>query len=190
MSGRIAIAVLVTLAAVFGVRAWNTHLIGQGDAQGAQRVQAAWNQAEANRTAEEARAREKAALKRAADEVAARAVEQAKQVEAERIANEDAKREQATRAALATATDRNRSLLTTIAQLNADAAAAKLSGAGPQSCPDTELDAATAARNALGECSSRYTQLGGIADRLSNQVMGLQDYVKKMVLEGEAADVH
>ena len=180
MSGRIWIAVLVTLAAVFGVRAWNAHLIGQGDAQGAQRVQAAWKQAEAKALAQ-------AASKRAADEAAARTAELAKQKEVERIANEDAQREQAARAALAAATDRNRSLLTTIAQLNANAAAAKLSSSGAQSCTATELDAGTAARNALGECSSRYTTLGGIADRLSNQVMGLQDYIKKTALEGDRA---
>lgn len=185
MRARILIAILITLAAVLGVRAWNSHLVAQGDAQGAQRVQQAWDQAEAKRQAAESAAREKAALKRAADETAARATEQAKQKETERIAHEQAQREQAQRAALAAADSRHRSLLTTIAQLNANAAAAKLSGTGPQSCAAADIDAATAARNALGECSSRYTALGGAADRLSNQVMGLQDYIKANVLEGE-----
>ena len=180
-----ALIVIATLAAVLGLRAWNGHLVAQGDAQGAARVQQAWNQAEDKRQATESAANAKAALKRAADEAAARAAEQSKQKETERIADEQAQREQASRAALDSATSRNRSLLTTIAQLNANAAAAKLSGPGPQSCAAAEADGATIARNALGECSSRYTALGGVADRLSNQVIGLQSYIKANVLEGE-----
>lgn len=185
MRARILLAILITLAALFGVRAWNSHLVAQGDAQGSKRVQQAWDQAEEKRRAAESDASAKAALKRAADETVARLAEQAKQKETERIAHEQAQREQASRAALDTATSRNRSLLTTIAQLNANAAAAKLSSPGPQSCTAADVDGATAARNALGECSSRYTTLGGVADRLSNQVIGLQSYIKANVLEGE-----
>lgn len=180
-----ALIVIATLAAVLGLRAWSGHLVAQGDAQGAARVQQAWDQAEGKRKAAESAASAKAALERAADESAARAAEHAKQKETERIAHEQAQREQASRDALDSATSRNRSLLTTIAQLNANAAAAKLSGASPQSCTAADVDGATAARNALGECSSRYTTLGGIADRLSNQVIGLQGYIKANVLEGE-----
>lgn len=185
MKGRILLAIVITLAAAFGVRAWNSHLVAQGDAQGARRVQQAWDHAEAKRQATESEASAKAAFKRAADETATRIAEQAKQKETERIAHEQAQREQASRAALDSATSRNRSLLTTIAQLNANAAAAKLSSTSPQSCTAADVDGATVARNALGECSSRYTTLGGVADRLSNQVIGLQDYIKANVLEGE-----
>lgn len=174
MTGRILIFWVLAFSAGAGLQLWNAHLIAKGDAQGAKRVQQAWDQASAQ-----------VARQRAAAEAAQRQAEQAKQKETERIAHEQAEREQASRTALAAATDRNRSLLTTIAQLNANAAAAKLSGPGPQSCAASDVDAATAARNALGECSSRYTALGGVADRLSNQVMGLQSYIKANVLEGE-----
>lgn len=185
MTGRILMAVVLTLGAVMGVRLWNAHLIAQGDAQGADRVHTEWNTAEAKRLADEADARAKAAQKRVVDEAAERTKEQAKQIEAERIAHEQAQREEAARTALDTATARNRSLLTTIAQLNANAAA-RLSSPGPQSCTAADLDAATAARTALGECSSRYTALGGIADWLSGQVMGLQDYVHTVIQPGQA----
>ena len=184
MTGRILIVILITLAAVFGVRAWNSHLVAQGDAQGANRVQQAWDQADANRKAAESDASAKAALKRAADETAARADEQAKQKETERIAHEQVQREQAQSAALAVAESRNRSLHTTIAQLNANAAA-RLSSPSPQSCTTADIDAATTARTALGECSSRYTALGGVADRLSGQVTGLQDFIRSTVLREE-----
>ena len=185
MTGRILIAVVLTLGAVMGVRLWNAHLIAVGDAQGADRVQTEWNTAEAKRLAAEATARMEAAQKRTAVEAAERSQEQAKQIEAERIAHEQAQREQAQRDALAAADSRNRSLHTTIAQLNADAAA-RLSSPSAQSCTSADLDAATTARTALGECSSRYTALGGIADRLSGQVTGLQDYVKSVIQPGQA----
>lgn len=186
MTGRILIAVVLTLGAVMGVRLWNAHLITQGDAQGAGRVQTEWNTSEAKRLAAEATARMEAAQKSAAAETKARADELAKQIEAERIAHEQAQREQAQRTSLAAAESRNRSLLTTIAQLNANAAAAKLSGTGAQSCTSADVDAAATARTALGECSSRYTALGGVADQLSGQVTGLQDYVRSVTHSGQA----
>ena len=185
MTGRLLIAVVLTLGAVLGVQLWNAHLIAKGDAQGADRVRTEWNTADTQRLADEAKARMEAAQKRAIAEVAERNQEQAKQIEAERIAHEQAQREQAAHTALDTATARNRSLLTTIAQLNANAAAAKLSSSGPQSCTTADIDAATTARTALGECSSRYTALGGIADRLSGQVTGLQDYVRAVIQPGQ-----
>ena len=188
MTGRILIAVVLTLGAVMGVRLWNAHLIAVGDAQGADRVQTQWNTAEAKRLAAEATARMEAAQKRTVAEAAERSQEQAKQIEAERIAHEQAQREQAQRDALAAADSRNRSLHTTIAQLNADAAA-RLSSTGAQSCTSADLDAATTARTALGECSSRYTALGGVADKLSGQVSGLQDYVRTVIKPGQAGDV-
>ena len=185
MTGRILIAVVLTLGAVMGVRLWNAHLIAQGYAQGAGRVQTEWNISDAKRLAAEATTRMEAAQKRSVAEANARTEEQAKQIEAERIANEQAQREQASRTALDTATARSRSLLTTIAQLNANAAA-RLSSPGPQSCTTADIDAGTTARTALGECSSRYTALGGVADRLSGQVTGLQDYVRSVTHSGQA----
>lgn len=185
MTGRILIAVVLTLGAVLGVQLWNAHLIAQGDTQGANRVRTEWNTANAQRQADEAKARMEAAQKRAIAEVTERDQEQAKQIEAERIAREQAQREQAQSAALAAAESSNRSLHTTIAQLNANAAA-RLSSPGPQSCTASDIDAGTTARTALGECSSRYTALGGIADRLSGQVTGLQDYVRAVIQPDQA----
>lgn len=184
MTGRLLMAVVLTLGAVLGVQLWNAHLIAKGDAQGADRVRTEWNTANTQRQADEAKARMEAAQKRAIAEVAERDQEKAKQIEAERIAREQAQREQAQSAALAAAESRNRSLHTTIAQLNANAAA-RLSSPGPQSCTAADIDAATTARELLGECSSRYTALGGIADRLSGQVTGLQDYVKSVIQPGQ-----
>ena len=188
MTGRILIAVVLTLGAGIGAQLGHQHLIAKGDAQGAERVRAEWNTADAKRLTNEADARTKAAQMRAVEEAAERTKEQAKQQEAERIAHEQVQREQAQSAALAVAESRNRSLHTTIAQLNADAAA-RLSSPGPQSCTASDIDAATTARTALGECSSRYTALGGVADQLSGQVTGLQDYVRSVIKPGQAGGV-
>lgn len=185
MTGRILLAIVITLAAVFGVRAWNSHLVAQGDVQGSQRVQQAWDKAEATRKAKEAQASAQAALQRAAAEAAQRTAEQAKQKEAERIAHEQAQREQASRAALDAATASNRSLLTTIANLNADAAA-RLSSPGAQSCTTADIDAAARARAALGECSSEYTAVAGVADQLTDKVTGLQDFVRSVSSSNQA----
>lgn len=174
---RVLIAVVLLLGAVLGIKAWNAHLIAQGDAQGAQRVQSLWDTAETRRKADEKEAALHAMAQQAQAESQARAQEQAKQQEAERIAREQAQREQALQGALAAATDRNRSLHTTISQLNANAAAAMSGTTTPTSC-SAELNAATTARNALGACSSRYTAVAGVADQLAIQVTGLQDHLR------------
>lgn len=180
MTARILMIVVLTLGVVLGVNAWNTHLVAKGDAQGAQRVHSEWKAAEAKREGEAARLQ-------AENERSERTKEQAKQQEAERIAREQLQREQAIRSAMAAADARNRSLHTTIAQLNADAAA-RLSGSSPQSCSTADIDGATAARTALGQCSSRYTAVAGVADQLAGQVAGLQDYVRSVQTGG--ADGH
>nr|WP_315539431.1 DUF2514 domain-containing protein [uncultured Comamonas sp.] len=170
MSSRVVAAILLALGAVLGVQAWNTHLVAKGDAQGAQRVHSEWKAAEAKREGDAARLQ-------AENERSERAKEQAKQKEAERIAREQVQREQAMRSAMAAADARNRSLHTTIAQLNADAAA-RMPSDGQAACSAADIDGATAARNALGQCSSRYTAVAGVADQLAGQVAGLQDYVR------------
>lgn len=170
MNSRVVATILLALGAVLGVQAWNTHLVAKGDAQGAQRVHSEWKAAEAKREGEAARLQ-------AENERSERTKEQAKQQEAERIAREQLQREQAMRSAMAAADARNRSLHTTIAQLNADAAA-RVSSAGQAACSAADIDGATAARTALGQCSSRYTAVAGVADQLAGQVAGLQDYVR------------
>lgn len=185
-TSRFLIVVVVLLGVFMGIKTWNAHLIAQGDAQGAQRVQTLWDTAEARRKADEKEAALRAMAQQAQAQAHVRAQEQAKQQEAERIAREQAQREQQLQGALAAATARNRSLHTTIAQLNANAAAAMSSAAAPTRC-STELDAATTARNALGACSSRYTDLAGVADRLAVQVTGLQDHVQMLSTTPEVA---
>ncbi|MBV2164891.1 MAG: hypothetical protein KUL80_11590 [Comamonas sp.] len=106
-----------------------------------------------------------------------RAREAAYQKETERITHETAQREAQLRAAGAAADARVRSLHTVIAQLNADAAA-HLPGPGADTCAAAQPDAAATARTALGACSQRYAAVAGVADQLSAQVMGLQDYVQ------------
>lgn len=176
---RVLIVMVLVLGAVFGIQSWNASLIAKGDAQGAKRVQTQWDTAELKRKADATEAALRATQKLAEDQIQARAQEQAKQQEAERIAREQAQREQQLQGALAAATDSNRSLHTTIAQLNANAAAAMPGTAAPARC-SAELDAATTARNALGACSSRYTDVAGVADRLAIQVTGLQDHLQNV----------
>lgn len=185
-TSRSLLLVLVLLGVVMGFKTWNAHLVAQGDAQGALRVQTLWDTAEARRKADEKEAALRAMTQQAQAQAQVRAQEQAKQQEAERIAREQAQREQQLQGALAAATTSNRSLHTTIAQLNANAAAAMSSTAAPSSC-STELDAATTARNALGACSSRYTAVAGVADQLAIQVTGLQDHLLSVTGSNQGA---
>lgn len=182
MRVRILIVIVLTLAAVWGVHAWNKRLYNEGYSKGGGAVLREWQAADNKRLKDEAEAL-------ALAQKASREAETSKQKEAERIANEQAQREQASRAALAAATDRNRSLLTTIAQLNSDAAA-RLSSPSAQSCTTADIDAAARARTALGECSSEYTAVAGVADQLTDKVSGLQDYVRSVTksAQGGAAD--
>ena len=77
MSARLIAMGLLVCAAIVGVKAWESHLIGKGDTRGAARVQADWDTQENARNA--ATARDNATKFR----------------NAERIAHEDAKREAA-----------------------------------------------------------------------------------------------
>lgn len=173
---QILIAVVLALGAVCGAELWAAHLTTKGYTQGAQAMRTIWETVETQRLADEARARLQA-------EAAARKSEQAKQKETERIAHEQAQREATLRAAVAAADARQRSLHTTIAQLNADAAA-RLSGTGSPACTAADVDAAATARELLGACSDRYATVAGAADELAGQVTGLQDYVQAIALEG------
>lgn len=183
MSLRFLIAVVITLGAVMGVRAWNAHLIAEGYAQGSRAVRTEWDTAEAKRRGDEMEAAALASQKQAEAEAAARAAEQTKQINAERIAREQAQREGALRTALDRASARNRSLLDRIAAFDARdaAAAADVSGAAPDARAIAFAHEAATARQLLGRCSQRYAELGADADGLRIQVMGLQDYVMGVV---------
>lgn len=180
MSVRILAAVVLALAAVLAVHAWNAHLVAVGDAQGAERVRTEWATAEAKRRADELQAWAQAAQRQARAEAAARDDEQAKQIQAERIAREQVQREGALRAALGRADARNRSLLDTIDRLNAQHAsgADDVPGTGQDAGAASLIDAARTARELLGSCSRRYAAVAADADRLAIQVTGLQDFVR------------
>ena len=144
------IAAVLALGAVFAVQGWQAHIHAQGDAAGAARVQQQLRQREA-----------------------------ALQKETERIAHETAQREAQLRSAVASADARVRSLHTTIAQLNANAAAlADVPGTSTGACAAPGSDAAATARELLGACSQRYAAVAAAADQLGGQVTGLQDYVR------------
>ena len=68
-------------------------------------------------------------------------------------------------------------LLDTIAALRGGGSApGQTAGAG------SLADAAPALATALGECSQRYEQVAGIADRAIIQVTGLQGYIERIVM--------
>ncbi|WP_208508387.1 DUF2514 domain-containing protein [Variovorax paradoxus] len=179
MTVRVIAAVLLTLAVVFGVRAWNAHLVAEGDAQGDSRVRAEWREADTKRQAAESAAAAQAQAESAERQRRAREEDQLKQQQAERNSREQAQREAALQSALARADSRNRGLLGTIADLNARAAAAAaaMSGAGQDSGAVAFIGQASTARELLGQCSSRYTAVAADADGLRSQVIGLQDFV-------------
>ncbi len=170
-----AIAAVLALGAVLAVQGWKAHIYAQGDAAGAARVQQQWEADTARRDADTLAAHLVAQQQLRQREVAL-------QKETERIAHETAQREVQLRAAVAAADARVRSLHTTIAQLNANAAAlTDLPGPGADTCTATQHDAAATARTALGACSQRYAAVAGAADQLTDQVTGLQDYVRAVV---------
>lgn len=165
---RVIVAIVVTVLLALGVRGWNAHLVSQGDAQGAKRVLAEWDAwIEKNAAIAE--------RQRADAERAARAEETAKQQEAERIARDQAQRETSRQAAVDRLNARNRSLLGTIAALNARVA--DLSGAAADARLVAVAREAATARELLGSCSVRYAAVAADADGLRDQVNGLLDFV-------------
>ena len=96
--------------------------------------------------------------------------EQTLQTQANRVAHDDQTR-QTTRLAHAVGVDRaGDSLRSTIANANAGAT---------RQAPDVAalIADATTARNLLSQCASEYASVAKVADQLSDQVTGLQDFV-------------
>ena len=155
MSVRLAAALALTLAAVLGVDAYRTHLVAKGDAQGAARVQAAWDQQETKRSA--ATAQDNATKFR----------------NAEKVAHEDAQREAARLARDAAAATAVRSLRAEVARLNQRAHPYPANDAGLAACAG---EAATA-RELFSESAAAYSDVATAADSLRDQVAGLQDFV-------------
>ncbi len=179
---RALIAAVAALGLVLAVQAWNASLRAQGYAQGAQAVRTEWDTARARRLADDMQAAADAAQQQAQAQQRARDDDQARQVQAERIAHEHAERERALRSALERAQSRQRGLLDTIAQLNARPSGDDLPGAAAPGAAATGADGAATARELLGRCSGRYAQLAADADGLRGQVMGLQDWVRTVAL--------
>lgn len=160
----IAIALAIA-AAIAGVKFWQFHLVSKGDAQGAARVQQAWDAQEIARN--EATARDNATKFR----------------NAERTAHEDAKREAARRARDAAAAAAVRSLHTEIARLNSRPDPYPAGDAGLAACAGE----ARAARELLGESTGAYQELAAEADGLRDQVTGLQDFAITVCKAGSSS---
>ncbi|MDZ7862658.1 hypothetical protein [Acidovorax sp.] len=165
----ILIAVLIC-AAIFGVKAWEGHLIAKGDTQGAARVQADWDRQEAERSAATA-----------ADNVL-------KFRNAERVAHETAQRETERQAHAAGAAAAVRSLRDQLARLDARRDPYPAGDAGLAACARE----ATTARQLFSESAAAYQGLAAEADGLRDQVGGLQQFVHQVIgaptLQGAAIE--
>lgn len=170
------VAVLAVLAGVvIGVDHWSKSLIAKGDAQGAERVHAAWGNAERER-----------ALQLVADQEQARRDEAEKQRTSEGIAHEKAQREAALQLRLARSTAAHRGLLDTIADLNARNA--ELSEASQDARVAALAREAATARELVGECSSRRREVAAAATELRDQVIGLQAFAVTVCQAGARSD--
>lgn len=154
---------LAIAGAIVGVKLWQAHLISQGDARGAARVQHAWDTQENARN--DATARDNAAKFR----------------NAERTAHEDAKRAAVRRVRAAAAADAVRGLHAEIARLNSRPDPYPAGDAGLAACAG---EAATA-RELHGESAGAYQELAGAADELRDQVAGLQDFAAHVCRAGQ-----
>ena len=159
----IAIGVAIA-AAIAGVKLWQSHLVSKGDAQGATRVQHAWDTQENERNA--ATARDNATKFR----------------NAERTAHEDAQREATRRARDVAAVAAVRSLHTEIARLNSRPNPYPAGDAGLAACAGE----ARTARELFGESSGAYQELAAEADGLRDQVTGLQDFAHTVCRAGQS----
>ena len=162
MNGRALVIAAAILGAIAGVKLWESHLIAKGGAQGAARVQAAWDAQEDARS--QATARDNAIKFR----------------NLERTAHEDAKREAARAARDAAAAATVRGLRAEIARLNARPDPYQAGDAGLAACAG---EAATA-RELLGESSGAYQELAAEADGLRDQVIGLQQFARDVCRAG------
>lgn len=154
---------LAIAGAIVGVKLWQSHLISKGDAQGAARVQHAWDTQENARNA--ATARDNATKFR----------------NAERTAHEDAQRAAARRVRAAATADAVRGLHAEIARLNSRPDPYPAGDAGIAACTG---EAATA-RELFGESAGAYQELAAEADGLRDQVTGLQAFAITVCRAGQ-----
>ena len=157
---------LVVVAAYWGFSLYQDHLIAQGDAQGATRVQKAWDDQE-----------------RLRNQVTA-AGNTLRQRNAEKVAHEQSQREAASKAAAASAATVLRSLRTELARLKARP--------NPYPAGDTGLAAcageASTARELFGESAEAFVELAAEADQLRDQVSGLQQFATSICRAGQTLE--
>lgn len=158
---------LLIAAAIVGAKALQSHWIAKGDAQGAARVQAAWDLQESKRN--QATERDNAIKKK----------------NAERTAHEDAQREAERRNRDAAAAATVRSLREQIARLNARPDPYPAGDAGLAACACE----ATTARQLFGESAGAYQELAAEADGLRDQVTGLQDFALNVCRAGTSGQL-
>lgn len=159
--------VLLLCAAIWGVKAWEARLIARGDAQGAKRVQAAWDADERQRS------------------LVTAGYNTLRQRNAEKVADEQAHKEAARLAAAASAAAALRSLRAEIARLNARTDPYPAGDAGLAACAVE----ATTSRELFGESAQAYVELAAEADQLSDQVAGLQRFALDVCHAGQPVPV-
>lgn len=155
---------LVVAAAYWGFGLYQDHLISQGDAQGADRVQKAWNDQERLRS-----------------QVTA-AGNTLRQRNAEKVAHDHTQRAAASQAAADSAAASLRSLRAELARLKSRAKPYPTGDAGLAACAG---EAATA-RELFGESAEAYVDLAAEADQLRDQVAGLQQFATSVCRAGHA----
>lgn len=156
---------LTIAAALVGAKVWQDRLIAKGDAQGAARVQAAWDAQELLRS-----------------QVTA-GTNTLRQRNAEKVANEQAQKDAQRQAAAAHAADALRSLRAELARFKSRANRYPAGDAGIAACSGE----ATTARELLGESSGAYQLLAAEADELRDQVAGLQRFARDVCHAGQPA---
>lgn len=158
---------LLLCAAFWGIKVWEARVVARGDAQGAQRVQAAWDAQERHRS------------------LVTAGSNTLRQRNAEKVADEQAKKEAASQAAAASAAADLRSLRAEIARLNARPNPYPAGDAGIAACA---VEASTG-RELFGESAQAYVELAAEADRLADQVVGLQHFVSSVCHAGQPMPV-
>ena len=161
---RCLLVLTVLIASYWGFGLYQDHLIAQGDAQGAGRVQQAWNAQEHLRS-----------------QVTA-AGNTLRQRNAEKVAHEQTQREAASKAAADSAAASLRSLRSELARLKARTNPYPSGDAGLAACAG---EAATA-RELFGESAGAYQELAAEADGLRDQVTGLQDFAHTVCRAGQS----
>ena len=165
-SARYLLALAVMVASYWGFGLYQDHLIAQGDAQGAARVQKAWDDQEHLR-----------------NQVTA-AVNTLRQRNAEKVAHDQTERAAASQAAADSAAASLRSLRTELARFKARPNPYPAGDSGLAACA---VEAATA-RELFGESAEAYVELAAEADQLRDQVTGLQQFATDICRAGQTRE--